>query len=70
MLTLLIALYLLSQTGWLLIPIVAIGIGLIYFYTSKITHSAILCLIAPRLAFGVLMIILGKQKSVWVYTTF
>jgi 1,4-dihydroxy-2-naphthoate octaprenyltransferase len=32
------------------------GILLVYFYTDKITHSPMLCLIALGLAFGPLMI--------------
>lgn len=42
--------------GWGLLPIVLPGILLVYFYTQKITHWPWLCLIAPGLAFGPLMI--------------
>jgi 1,4-dihydroxy-2-naphthoate octaprenyltransferase len=49
-----------------------LGIGLIYFYTSKITHHAWLCLIAPGLAFGPLMMggaymVLGGQNGLGVF---
>lgn len=51
-----IGLYFLWSSGPGLIPVGLIGILLVYFYTGKITHSPLLCLIAPGLGFGPLMI--------------
>jgi len=56
LITLLIGLYFLSQRGLDLLPIILIGILLIYFYSDQITHNPWLCLIAPGLAFGPLMV--------------
>lgn len=50
-----IGIYFVWVRGWGLLPIGLPGIWLVYFYTSKITHSPLLCLIAPGLAFGPLM---------------
>jgi 1,4-dihydroxy-2-naphthoate octaprenyltransferase len=55
LITALIGGYFLWQTGWGLLPIGLPGLLLIYFYTQKITHWPLLCLIAPGLAFGPLM---------------
>lgn len=72
-LTVVIGFYLLSQTGWLLIPIVLLGCLLVYFYTGKITHSPFLCFIAPGTAFGLLIIngayyVLAKELDFTVFT--
>ena len=56
LITVLIGLYFLRVSGWGLFPLGFSGILLIYFYTRKITHWPLLCLIAPGLAFGPLMI--------------
>ena len=56
LITVSIGFYLLWSSGPGLIPVGLIGIFLVYFYTSKITHSPVLCLIAPGLGFGPLMI--------------
>lgn len=56
LLTVLIGWYLVGTVGWRLLPIGSAGILLIYFYTTKITHRPLFCLIAPGLAFGPLMI--------------
>lgn len=45
--------------GWEIIPIGLLGAFLIAFYTSNITRMPWLCLIAPGLAFGPLMIVGG-----------
>ena len=73
-LTILIGFYLLSVSGWSLLLIGLPGILLVYFYTDKITHSPMLCLIAPGLAFGPLMIngayyVLSGHYSVAVFFT-
>lgn len=56
LITALIGFYFLWASGWGLLPVGVFGIFLIYFYTHKITHWALICLIAPGLAFGPLMI--------------
>ena len=56
LITALIGFYFLWLSGWGLFPIGFSGLLLIYFYTHKITHWPLMCLIAPGLAFGPLMI--------------
>ena len=55
LITVLIGAYFLRVSGWGLFPLGFCGILLIYFYTRKITHWPLICLIAPGLAFGPLM---------------
>jgi len=52
-----IGVYLIQQVGWLLLPIGLVGIALIMAYTKYITRMPWLCLIAPGLAFGPLMVV-------------
>ena len=56
LITALIGCYFLWITGWRLLPVGLVGLLLVYFYTQKITHWPLLCLIAPGLAFGPLMV--------------
>jgi len=42
--------------GWQILPIGIVGLAVIALYTSKITKSPLMCLIAPGLAFGPLMV--------------
>jgi len=51
-----IGVYLIMQTGWGLLLFGLIGLGLIVFYTKTITRLPWLCLIAPGVAFGPLMV--------------
>lgn len=55
-LTMAIGIYLVWICGWGLLPLGLAGVMLIYFYTQTITHRPLLCLVAPGLAFGPLMI--------------
>ena len=48
---------LLWRAGWGLLPIGALGLWLVYFYTSDINYHRWLCLIAPGLGFGPLMVL-------------
>lgn len=52
-----IGLYLVSLKGWLLLPIGLLGVVVIFTYTSKITRQPWMCLFAPGLAFGPLMVL-------------
>ncbi len=63
MLTALCGLILAWRVGWGLLPIVASGLVLVYFYTSKINRNRWLCLVAPGLGFGPLMVV-GTYFSV------
>lgn len=54
--TIAIGVYLVPIGGWPLLPIGLVGVMLIYFYTSQITRHPMVCLMAPGLAFGPLMI--------------
>ena len=52
-----IGLYFIRELGWGLLPIGLLGIALIVFYTTRLTRMPWLCLIAPGLAFGPLMVV-------------
>ena len=52
-----IGLYLVLLKGWMLLPIGVLGVLVILTYTSLLTRSPLLCLIAPGLAFGPLMVL-------------
>lgn len=72
LITLLIGFYFVWASGWGLLPIGGVGVLLIYFYTPKITRSPLICLIAPGLAFGPLMVggayyVLNGQFSTAVF---
>ncbi len=55
-LTILIGFYFIYIRGWMLLPIGFIGVLLVVAYTKWITRSPILCLFAPGLGFGHLMV--------------
>jgi len=74
LLTVSIGFYFIWIGGWGLFPVGLAGIFLVYFYTDRITHWPLLCLIAPGLAFGPLMIggayyVLSGHYSVAVFCT-
>ncbi len=48
--------YFIYAQGPLIIPIGVVGILTVYFYTTHITRSPLLCAIAPGLGFGPLMV--------------
>ncbi len=54
--TALIGIYFVIVRGILLLPLGIIGLVLIYFYTTWFTKSPFLCLIAPGMGFGPLMV--------------
>ncbi|MGB2956528.1 MAG: prenyltransferase [Anaerolineales bacterium] len=54
--TALIGLYFVFTIGSWLIPLGLLGLLIIYFYTEWITRFPLLCLIAPGLGFGTLMV--------------
>lgn len=49
--------YLIFLTGWVLLPLGIVGVLLIVFYTQTITRLPWLCLIAPGIAFGPIMVV-------------
>ena len=51
-----IGLYFISSHGTLIVPVGIIGIGIILAYTRWINRWPLLCLIAPGLGFGILMV--------------
>jgi 1,4-dihydroxy-2-naphthoate octaprenyltransferase len=51
-----IGIYFLAVWGWSVLPLGLIGVILIVAYTPWITRSPFLCLLAPGLGFGVLMV--------------
>lgn len=52
-----IGIYFLFVRGLLLLPLGLLGIVLVYVYTTWLTRSPFLCLIAPGLGFGLFMVI-------------
>ncbi|MFN2168922.1 MAG: prenyltransferase [Anaerolineae bacterium] len=58
-LTILVGLYFTWLRGWGLLPIGLLGVALIVLYTRWLTHSPLLCLIAPGVGFGPLMVVGG-----------
>ena len=57
MLTIGIGIYLMLVGGLKILPIGIVGVALIITYTQWLNRSPLLCLIAPGLGFGVLMVI-------------
>jgi 1,4-dihydroxy-2-naphthoate octaprenyltransferase len=53
----LIGLFFVSVWGWRLIPLGIIGLCLLYGYTIWMAHNPVLCLLAPGLGFGPLMVV-------------
>ncbi len=53
----LIGLYFLSVWGWKALPIGIVGLVLLYAYTAWMVYQPVLCLIAPGLGFGPLMVL-------------
>jgi 1,4-dihydroxy-2-naphthoate octaprenyltransferase len=49
--------YLIFLTSWVLLPLGIVGVLLIVFYTQTITRLPWLCLIAPGVAFGPIMVV-------------
>jgi len=60
MVTVAIGVYLMMESGLQLLPIGIVGVVLIITYTQWLNRSPFLCLIAPGLGFGVLMVV-GTQ---------
>lgn len=56
LITLMIGLYFICTRGLLLLPLGIVGLFLLFAYTPWLSHNAILCLIAPGLGFGPLMV--------------
>jgi 1,4-dihydroxy-2-naphthoate octaprenyltransferase len=54
--TALIGLYFLTVYGWAILPLGLLGLIVIVLYTPWIARSPLLCLIAPGLGFGLLMV--------------
>lgn len=52
-----LGIYFIYLRGWTLLPLGLLGLFVIVAYTPKITHSPWLCLIAPGLGFGPLMLL-------------
>ena len=56
LLTMLVGLYLIALHGWDLAPLGLVGLLIVVSYTPWINRSAWLCLVAPGLGFGFLMV--------------
>lgn len=55
-LTMIVGLYLVWLHGWLLVPLGLIGLFLVVTYTIWWAYHPLLCLVAPGLGFGILMV--------------
>lgn len=55
--TLMLGVYFVAVSGLALLPLGIVGLFLVYAYTPWLTHKAFLCLIAPGLGFGPLMVL-------------
>ena len=55
-LTAAVGLFFAVRVGWGLLPLGLLGLAMIYFYTEWITRRPLICLIAPGLGFGPLMV--------------
>ena len=55
-LTAVIGIFFLFVWGWALLPLGVLGLIVVFAYTNWITRSPLLCLIAPGLGFGLLMV--------------
>jgi 1,4-dihydroxy-2-naphthoate octaprenyltransferase len=56
--TAIIGAYFVWLRGWLLLPLGVLGLALLFTYTIWWAYHPVLCLIAPGLGFGVLMVML------------
>lgn len=54
--TLMLGAYFVTVSGFQLLPLGIFGLFLVYAYTPLLAHNALLCLIAPGLGFGPLMV--------------
>jgi 1,4-dihydroxy-2-naphthoate octaprenyltransferase len=54
--TIIIGIYFILRLGWEILPLGVVGLLLVYFYTSWITRRPWICLIAPGLGFGPVMV--------------
>ena len=61
-LSIIIGAFFVYQLGWFLLPIGLLGVFLVFAYTTWINQHPLLCLIAPGLGFGPLMV----MGSYWV----
>ncbi len=55
--TVLIGLYFISLRGFSILPLGLLGISIIVFYTGEINRHPFLCLLAPGIGFGPLMVV-------------
>lgn len=63
-----VGLYFVVLRGWQLIPLGIIGLLLLVTYTIWFVHNPILCLVAPGLGFGVLMVMGTNFALTGTYT--
>ena len=55
-LTAVIGIYFIAVWGWAILPLGLLGLVVVYIYTNWITRQPFVCLIAPGLGFGTLMV--------------
>jgi 1,4-dihydroxy-2-naphthoate polyprenyltransferase len=64
----LVGLYFAYVRGWQALPIGILGLTLLYGYTTWMVHNPVLCLIAPGLGFGPLMVLSTHFALTGTYT--
>jgi len=52
-----IGIYFIYEYGWAIVPLGFLGIAVVFFYTTHMTKDPLLCVIAPGLGFGPLMVL-------------
>ncbi len=55
--TVAVGVFFLRRTGWGIVPLGVAGLLLVVLYTRWLTRSVLLCLLAPGLGFGTLMVV-------------
>lgn len=63
-----IGIYFIYEYGWAILPLGILGIVVVYFYTTHLTKNPILCLIAPGLGFGPLIVLGTNFAQTGEYT--
>ncbi len=64
----LIGLYFVFVRGWWLLPVGILGLALLYAYTVWMARNPVLCLLAPGLGFGTLMVLGTNFALTGVYS--
>ena len=67
-LTGIIGLYFAVKQGWALLPLWVLGLAVAYAYTKYLTKNALICLVAPGVGFGIVMVLSAQFALTGQYT--